>query len=1054
MVADWLDPAVIGRNRIDPHVPVVPYADATTAVVRDRTASPWFRSLNGFWNFSLVETPADTPDGFHDPDFDDGDWDELRVPRNWQTAGHGEPHYTNVVYPFPVDPPNVPTENPTGLYRRSFTIPEGWSERRIRLRFDGVDSAFHVWVNGERVGYSEGSRLPSEFDITESVSPGENSLAVRVYKWSNGSYLEDQDMWWLSGIFRDVSLSAKPTVQVRDVDIRTEPDDEFEDWTLRGVADVSNVGETRSSARVTAALRDEDGLELGVDFSETTVALDPGATEEVRFEAVVEEPGRWTAETPARYHLTLTVVEGDSSIVVSQPVGFRDVAIEDGRLLVNGEAITVRGVNRHDFHPDWGRTVPVSVMREDIELMKRHNVNAVRTAHYPNDPRFYDLCDEYGLYVLDETDLECHGLEKVGSTPHLSDDPTWEATYVDRMVRMIERDKNHPSVIVWSLGNESGFGVNHERMAEATRERDPTRPIHYEPDEDQRVSDIIGPMYPPFDQLDAWAADDLDHPVILCEYAHAMGNGPGNLREFWDRFDEHDQLQGGFVWDWIDQGLRQRTDDGTERFAYGGDFGDEPNDGNFNVNGLVLPDREPSPGLVEYKKVIEPVVLRDAGRRFGEIVVENRYDFRSLDGLDASWSLRADGVETQDGSLPLPTVGPGEEATVEVPVAPDRLDADAENVLTIEVSLAHGTRWAKRGHTVATGQFELPGSDLGTRSLPGPSRETRGALTCDATDRGIVVSNPAFELVFDDTFGRIDSFRYRGRDLIDRGPTVGFWRAPTDNDRGLPLARTFLSRMTRRQETGTRVEASDVRTVGFEQLWREARLDELGFRADEVACESTDGERVVVDVVGRIAPPIYDHGFAVEQSYTIERDGSVSVETAIEPEGDLSMLPSLPRVGLDLALDGSLDRATWYGRGPGESYVDSKEAALLGRYSRPVSELHTPYVRPQENGNRTDTRWVAFADRRGVGLRVIGNESFDFSAHHYDTTDLTAADHDHELPRREAVSVSLDHDHCGLGTGSCGPATLLEYRIEPQPFAFRFDLQPFDLGGDDPLERL
>lgn len=1045
---DWIDPQTVGRNRLAPHTDVLPYGDSNTARAGDRAASPWFRSLDGEWAFDLAPTPADAPEEFADPEFDVSDWDDIEVPINWQAAGHGAPHYTNVVYPFPVDPPHVPTENPTGRYRRTFHVDEAWDGRQIRLHFEGVDSAFHLWVNGERVGYSEGARLPAEFEVTEHVEPGENTVAVRVYKWTNGSYLEDQDMWWLSGIFRETYAYALPETHVADVDVRTDLDDDYADARLTAAVDVANDGTHSQTRTVTATLRDSDGA--AVAEREKTVGVEPGETATVDLETTVTDPDKWTAETPTCYDLTVELgADGEQTEIVSETVGFRDVEMEGGQFLVNGEAVTIRGVNRHDFHPDRGRHVPLDAMREDLELMKRHNVNAVRTAHYPNDSRFYDLCDEYGLYVIDETDIECHGLELAPETPHLSDADEWQATYLDRMVRMVERDKNHPSVVIWSLGNESDFGSNHVAMAEDTRERDPTRPIHYEPDEEQEVSDIVGPMYPPWDQLEAWAVeDDYEHPVIMCEYAHAMGNGPGSLSEYWDMIYEHDRLQGGFVWDWLDQGLRQTTEDGEEWFAYGGDFGDEPNDANFNINGLVFPDRTPSPGLTEYKKVIEPVTLAAGDLERGTVVVENRYDFRDLEHLTANWRVEADGEVVEGGTLALPDVTAGESETVTVPLA-DAVDHDAECLLTVEVDLAGPTAWADAGHTVATGQFELP--ENGEPSLP---TRDGGPLTCEQGPDGIVVAGPEFELAFDDTHGYIDSLTYRGTELLAEGPRVGLWRAPTDNDRGLPLDGTLLSRLTELSEEGATLEPGQFRTIGFAQLWREHGLDALQFRCDAVHVdESADqadsvgdehDEHVAITVEGRLAPPIFDHGFAVEQTYTVHDDATVGIDTRLEPEGDLSVLPSLPRVGLDLTLPDAFDAVSWYGRGPGESYVDSEQSSLVGQYERDVTELHTPYVRPQANGTRTDVRWATFTDGRGVGLRVSCDSPLDLTAHRYTTADLEAADHDHELPERDEISVSLDHAHCGLGTGSCGPATLEQYRVDPETFAFEVQLQPVD----------
>jgi len=1039
---DWINPRTVSRNRLQPHADVLPYPDPATARQGDRTASPWFRSLNGNWDFDLAPTPADAPESFTDPTFDTDDWDDIEVPLNWQAAGYGAPHYTNVIYPFPIDPPHIPTENPTGRYRREFHIDEDWDGRQIRLHFEGVDSAFHLWVNGERVGYSEGARLPAEFDVSDYVDPGENTVAIRVYKWTNGSYIEDQDMWWFSGIFREVYAYAVPETHIADVDVRTELDDDYEDATLNASINMANDGTATAMRTVVATLRDEDST--AVAELDGTARVPAGQTATIELETTVTSPAKWTAETPTCYTLVIELVEGESrdgvaTETVAETVGIREVAIEDGQFLVNGEAVTIRGVNRHDFHPDRGRHVPVASMREDLELMKQHNINAVRTAHYPNDSRFYDLCDEYGLYVLDETDIECHGMELARDTAHISDADEWEDAYVDRMIRMVERDKNHPSVVIWSLGNESDFGENHAAMAEETHKRDPTRPIHYEPDTEQEVSDIVGPMYPLWDQLKAWSdEDDYDHPVIMCEYAHAMGNGPGNLHEYWDLIYEHDRLQGGFVWDWLDQGLRQTTGDGKEWFAYGGDFGDEPNDANFNINGLVFPDRTPSPGLTEYKKVIEPVELEAVDLDHGEIVVRNRYDFRDLGHLTANWRVEADGEVVESGSLSLPDTPAGDSETVAVPVdTEDR--GDAEYLLTIEVVLIGGTAWAEAGHTVATGQFELPGS--GEPAMP---ILQSGPLSCEQTDDGVVVAGPEFELVFDEIYGVVDSLTYRGKELLTDGPRAGLWRAPTDNDLGRSLGRTPLSRLTELSESGATLEPDQFEPIGFAQFWREYRLDSLQFRCDAVYVDHKRSvDRVEIIVEGRLAPPVFDHGFATEQVYTICDDGTIMIDTTLEPEGDLSVLPSLPRVGLDLTLPDDFGTVTWYGCGPGESYVDSKQAALVGRYERDVTDFHTPYVRPQANGNRTGVRWATFTDDHGVGLHVTGDSHLSLTAHRYTTGDLEAADHDHDLPERDEISVSIDHMHCGLGTGSCGPPTLDQYRVEPETFDFTVELRPF-----------
>ncbi|MFB6134783.1 MAG: glycoside hydrolase family 2 TIM barrel-domain containing protein, partial [Halanaeroarchaeum sp.] len=752
MQQDWSDPSVVGRNREPPRTYAVRYADTTTALTRERETSSRVALLNGAWDFRLFDTPSAVPDGFQDPGFDADDWDRIEVPRLWETAGYGTPQYTNVVYPFPVDPPAVPTENPTGAYRRTIEVPESWGDRRAVLRFEGVDAAFHVWVNGERVGYSQGSRLPAAFDVSEHLTAGENTIAVRVLSWCDGSYLEDQDMWWMSGIFRDVSLYVTPETHVDDVDVRTTLDDDYEDATLRADVDVADVGEAAAAVEVEARLLDDEHDPVAAVTEETTVAT--GSTATVDLATDVADPEPWTAETPVCYTLLVVLRDesGEVTEVVPQTVGFREVAIEDGVLTVNGEAVTIRGVNRHDFDPDRGRAVSRSTMRRDVELMKRHNVNAVRTAHYPNDPYFYELCDRQGLFVLDETDLECHGMVNAEDVSHPSHDPAWEDAYVDRMERMVERDKNHPSVVLWSLGNESDCGVNHEAMAERTRELDPTRPIHYEPDEEMAVSDVVGPMYPsPGDVEDLHDAHP-DHPVVLCEYAHAMGNGPGGLTDYWETFRAHERTQGGFVWEWIDHGLRKTTADGGEFFAYGGDFGDEPNDGNFVCDGLVFPDREPSPGLRELKAVLAPVAFHRT--EDGEVFVENRHDVRDLDHLRASWSLLADGTVVESGSLSLPDVDPGERAAVEIPHCEPGRD-DREYRVAIEVSLAGSTAWAEAGHRIAADSFELAGRD-GPAKSPGGARDAP-PVDVESIDAGVLVSGPEFELAFDDARGRIDS---------------------------------------------------------------------------------------------------------------------------------------------------------------------------------------------------------------------------------------------------------------------------------------------------------
>jgi len=624
---DWENPQVVGRNKQPGHVLLLPYADETSARTRDPDASPYWQSLNGQWKFCYAPTPDAAPESFHRTDHDDSAWKPIAVPGNWQLQGYDKPIYTNVQYPFPPDDlPGVPhDDNPTGCYRVTFSIPEHWYGRRVFVVFDGVDSAFYLWVNGEMVGYSQGSRLPAEFDITDYVRTGDNLLAARVYRWSDGSYLEDQDFWRLSGIYRDVYLYAPPPLRLADYEVRTELDADYRDAILHIRTRVANHTDGATTCALIASLYDAQGqLVLTAPSGERQVPA--GSKALLELDAPVSAPLKWSAEYPNLYTLTLALSDarGETLEVQSCRVGFRTVEIIDGQICINGMPVLFRGVNRHEHDPDTGHTVSRASMIQDIRLMKQFNINAVRTSHYPDVPEWYDLCDEYGLYLIDEANIETHGV-----WDRLTKDPAWKTAFLERGMRMVERDKNHPSVIIWSLGNESGDGPNHEALSAWIRDRDPTRPIHYESATGRRTYvgpetaphvDIVSVMYPTVDQIIELAQTPGEiRPLIMCEYAHAMGNSPGNLQEYWDAIEAHPRLQGGFVWDWVDQGIRQAlprgyspgvTKEGVEWFAYGGDFGDDPNDGNFCINGLVFPDRVPHPALWEHKKVTQPVGVK------------------------------------------------------------------------------------------------------------------------------------------------------------------------------------------------------------------------------------------------------------------------------------------------------------------------------------------------------------------------------------------------------------------------------------------------------------
>ena len=924
--------------------------------------------LTGVWRFRYA-TRADLPDDLARPDLEDSTWDTIPVPAHWQLHGYGAPAYTNVQYPFPVDPPHVPDENPTGDYRRTFTVPDGFlaDGARAVLRFEGVDSACRVWLNGTEVGTSVGSRLPVEFDVTDALHAGVNVLAVRVHQWSSATYLEDQDMWWLSGIFREVALLSRPAGGLDDVFVHAAYDHVTGDGTLRV--------DTEVPARVLVP-------ELGID--------EPAGTD-VR--VVVVQP--WSAEVPRLY---------DAEVVtdterVQLRIGFRSVAIVDGVFTVNGRAVKLRGVNRHEFDPDRGRAVTYDDMLADVLLMKRHNVNAVRTSHYPPHPAFLDLCDEYGLWVIDECDLETHGFFLVDWRANPSDDPRWQDAMVDRMRRTVERDKNHPSIVLWSLGNESGVGRNLGAMAAWTRERDPSRPIHYEHDWSCRDVDVYSRMYATHDEVAAiatgseepWEDADLDArrramPFVQCEYAHAMGTGPGGLLEYQELFESSPRCMGGFVWEWIDHGLRQTDEQGRERFAYGGDFGEVVHDGNFVADGLLFPDRKPSPGLHDFAAVITPVRIQAEGPG---VRITNRHDVRDLDHVAFTWVREADGVEVARGELTVPHLPARESAVVALPAeATGSRDELGEHWVTVTATLGGDERWAASGHVLSRGQVHVP----------------TNAPTASASVVPVVSTGPDLRVgdgVFDRRTGRL--LRLGGLDLLEP-PRLSVWRAPTDNDAGF--------------------HGEPVLPV-----WRKLGLDRVQHRT--VAVDVADD---ALTVQTRVAPATTDLGFAVTYRWSALDDDGLRLEVTFEPEQELPC--PLPRLGIAFALPRDVDHVTWFGRGPGEAYADTGYGTWVGRFELAVDAMQTPYVHPQENGCRADVRWATLTRATGDGVRLEGDPTIGLTVRRWSTAALDSARHTVELVDEGKVWVHLDAAQQGIGTASCGPGVLPAYRLDAAPTTF------------------
>ncbi|MCP4543525.1 MAG: DUF4981 domain-containing protein [Chloroflexi bacterium] len=1045
---DWDNPRTVERNKEPTHTTLVPFADEATALAGNREVSPYFELLNSNWRFHWSRTPALAPEGFYRKDFDVSDWAKITVPGNWELQGYGKPIYINWGYPFPQNgiprmppeiaqgeplPPIPEDDNPTGCYLQTFAIPEDWSEREVFVLFEGVDSAFHLWVNGQKVGYSQDSRLPAEFNITPYIYPGDNSLAVRVYRYSDGSYLEDQDFWRLSGIYRDVYLFATPRVHIRDFYVRTELDDAYRDAVLKVTVGVRNYGNQDASGHIVElALFDETSRH--VNRSAQVIAVGAGSEISVDMDMVVSNPKKWSAEQPNLYTLLITLknAAGDVLEVERCNVGFRQVQVKDGQIHVNGAPVVFKGVNRHEHDPDTGHTVTVESMIQDIRLMKQFNVNAVRTCHYPDDSRWYDLCDRYGLYLIDEANLETHA-----TLGKLANDPAWRDAFLERAIRMVERDKNHPSIIIWSLGNESGYGPNHDSMADWIHQRDPDRPVHYEgatewkgdykgPD-DAPTIDMISVMYPSVEKtIELSQIPGETRPFIMCEYAHSMGNSTGNLREYWDVIAEHPRFQGGFIWDWVDQGLRQVMEDGVEYFAYGGDFDDDPHDGSFCINGLISPDREPHPGLWEHKKIAEPLQVEPIDLAAGEFRIINKYTFSDLSGLDISWTLSAGGEAFQSGKLGRMNTPAGESERVTIPFHEPELQPGTEYWLTVSFVLAGDNLWAERGHEVAWTQFQMP---FAAPARTKPSANSMRSLKMKESQTEIAIQGQDLKLLFDKKTGYIASLHYVGEGLVDQGPALNIWRAPTDNDASIWGDQKMAIR------------------------WRKAGLDRLYERVTEINATQLTPQIVQVEVHAVSVPvdssPAQHDSvfFECNYTYTIYGSGDVIVDTHVVPDGNL---PPLPRIGLQMRLPGHYKNLNWYGRGPHETYMDRKLGAKVGLYGGTVDEQYVPYVVPQENGNKTDVRWVALTNQDGVGLLVVGMPLLNVSAHHFSTQDLTQAAHTYELERRDDITLNLDYAQSGLGNESCGPGVLPQYILEPREIRFKLRLRPFSARDDSP----
>ena len=1021
IVNEWENLDLMHINREPSRAYSVPFADISSAIKGQREASPKFKLLGGEWNFKYCRNILEVPENFP-INIKTSDFGKISVPSNWQMHGHGIPQYTNQNYPIPVDPPRVPHENPVGLYVREFEVSQEWQKKQTFLVFEGVDSAFYVWINSRKVGFSKGSHMTSEFRISDFLKAGKNTIAVQVFQWSDASYLEDQDFWRLSGIFRDLYLISTADTYIRDVFIKTDLDPKCKNADLKIELSINNSG-TREVAglKAEAILLDSKKeiakLDIASDFS-----VSAGRENLFKKSVKVENPKLWNSEEPHLYTLLVFLKSENCGILDIRrfDVGFRKVEIKDSQLFLNGKTILLRGVNRHESNPDTGHAVTVENMIEDILIMKRHNINTVRTSHYINDPRWYELCNRYGIYLVDEADLESHGFG-YDTKDIPARVPEFKKAFVDRAERMVERDKNHPSVIIWSLGNESGFGKNHHAMADWIRKRDQARPIHYEGENAEQegdggtVGDIKSRMYPGMKSLLEVANDEKDErPFFMCEYAHAMGNSPGNLKEYWDAIWAHKKLIGGCVWEWCDHGIRMKNEKGQEYFAYGGDFGDFPNDTKFCIDGMVFPDRKLHPAMAEYKKILEPVRIEKFDPATGKISIFNRNDFASLDNLEAEWELLEDNMKINGGKIDLPHIPARGKAQVTLPAKVAKSETGSK-WLNISFKLRNNTFWARKGHENSWAQFEIQPKKAASANL---RISQKSKLKISQTKNLITISGDKFSLVLDEFLGKIISLSAGKSQILESGPAANFWRAPTDNDDNWSF--------------GDRVGVK----------WLNHGFNRLLSRVLSTEIKDFNRDKVVFTVEYNLAAKSLRPAFQCKTSYEIFSNGDIIVNHSVIPSKDL---PVLPRIGFEMVLPEGFANVEWFGRGPHENYEDRKESAKFARHSGTVQEQFVNYVHPQENGNKCDVRWAAVTNKRGQGLLVSGMPDFNFSVRHYSQKNLTDARHTTDLVREKRTYLYVDSRQCGLGSASCGPLPLDEYLIKPEPAKFAFRLSPIKL---------
>ena len=1024
VINDWENESVFEINKEPGHCSYIPYSSMQEALFDIPDKSAFYHSLDGNWKFNWVKQPSEKPLDFFNLAYNDSNWPYISVPSNWEMKGYGTPIYTNIAHPFRTNPPKVMGKvspewtaykepNPVGLYRRYFEIPDSWDGKEIFVHFDGVISAMYLWINGHKVGYSEESMTPAEFDISKYVNKGKNLIAVEVYRWCDGSYLEDQDMFRLSGIYRHVFVFATPKFHLTDYFITSNlsSDLKFADFNVKCLLQNSSVKKNKLE-RVEVFLYSAEGLLINSKelLLKDIYQLRKNQKKSIDLGYKVINPYLWSAEIPYLYTVVISLKDKNGKIqeVLSSKFGFRKVEIKDSQLYLNGVPILIKGVNRTESHPEYGKAIPYESMLKDILLMKQFNINSVRTAHYPNDPEWYKLCDKYGIYLIDEANIECHGFTRIINYP------SWKASFVNRMVRMVERDKNHPSVIIWSLGNESGNGPNLVATRAAALEIDKSRPIHY--GSGNAISDVESFMYPSVATLKILGTNKSEKPQWMCEYAHAMGNAIGNLREYWDVIESSKRLIGGCIWEWADQGLSKKIPGDTTGktfFAFGGDFGDQPNDGSYAIKGLVTSDRKITPKLEEVKKVYQYIKIKPIDMIQGFFKVENCYNFINLNIFDIIWSISEDGKVIQSGTLISPDLKPNQFDTVRLAFDTTKFLLGADYWLKIAFKLHDNSIWADKDHIVAWEQFNLPNIIPERQLIHFDQLPTMRYIQ---NDTSLKILGKTFKLSFDKKTGVISFLSYNNQNIIEsakNGPLFNPYRATLDNDR----------KINKNMQNG----------------WEGLGYDKLIYQLKHFDIKSqSDCKIVIITEINSTTPSAYECNTKLE--YTIFANGVININSTFSPsKTDIA----LPRLGLKMVLSKYLEQVEWYGRGPHENYSDRKESAPIGIYSSTVTDMQENYAHPQSMGNRENIRWVKLTNNLNCGIMIKAQSQLSFTALHFSDQEINAANHPYELKPHKEIYLSLDYAQLGIGNASCGPGPLMQYYIPNQQAEVSVIISPY-----------